>query len=532
MKVIKEFDLDLSVLPAEITVRRFSVIGDDGAVFTLEIKNEDGYYYNFITRSFQVLKSGLYDEIINGRFFEGDIFFPAVTDNDQYDISLSAQPITTSHTDYNEVRFGDGSLDINSSTGSNSLLMTKVIYQYLDQTLTISPYSVGGTIEVGSLVNDTITLSRGLTAAKQAFSISCAVTSATKCYQIIKQPLSSDVISFIEPVIGDAPITIHGENIYPLITTALDGTSEGGTTVNGASSGTTVTTHVASATIATVGDRVLGNAALAAATVTVATVSGGNIFTISEAISIADDLPLSFSNQVNYQWPIDNFAHVIKEGMILVPNTNITASSSIGAYKDTITIFPNTKDEEIIVKKEVQPTSTLAIKPVITRGDISTQEGAVVFDKQQVLALVGDTLKVGGYGKSEILRVYGYDVIFSDLVIALTPVTTKTTAASAGGSSASVVVASRNGILDDVSTVSGIGINSALASPLVDTGAGAVSGAGTIVLDAVQSLESGITLTFANAGQTATITGNIQVLKAGTASQTLRFDVNKLLSIT
>ena len=114
----------------------------------------------------------------------------------------------------------------------------------------------------------------------------------------------------------------------------------------------------------------------------------------------------------------------------------------------------------------------------------------------------------------------------------LTPITTTTTAASAGGSSTSVVVASRTGILDAVSTVSGIGINPALANPTVASGAGAVTGAGTIVLDAVQSLESGATLTFAGAGQTATITGDIQVLKAGTANQTLRFDINKLLSIT
>jgi hypothetical protein len=141
-------------------------------------------------------------------------------------------------------------------------------------------------------------------------------------------------------------------------------------------------------------------------------------------------------------------------------------------------------------------------------------------------------LKVGGYGTHQIKSVYGYDLIFSDLAITLTPVTTTTTAASAGGSSANVVVASRTGILDDVSTVSGIGINPRLANPIVDSGAGAVAGAGTIVLDAAQSLESGITLTFANAGLTATITGNIQVLKAGNAAQTLRFDVDKLLSVT
>ena len=603
-KVISDFILDLSPLTASASTRQFSIVGDSEAVFNLEIKNEDGYYYNFITNTFQVSKAGLYNEQISVTDFRGSIVFPVVTDNDQYDISLSTQPTTTIHANYNEVRFGDGSLDINSSTGSNSLLITKVIYQYVDQTLTIGPYSVDGTIEVGSPVTDTVTLSRGLTADKQAFSIACSVSTAAKCYRIIKQPVSNDVIAFVEPEAGDEPITIPGENIYPTATAAFTGDDINGAitsgavvrmdntdlsavikvgdkittpvttdTVNGArdASGVAVTMDAAVATKMAVGDIVTGNAALNAGRFTVASLDSTNVFSLSSAVAIADGVtltfsskinrslttvtvvetsgtatdftmsqaiqfrdnaPLTFFNQMNYQWPISNFAHILKEGMVVVSSTNITADTSIRTYQDTVTEFPGTKNQKIIIKKEVSAISTLAIKPIITRGDISTQKGAVVFDKQQVLALGGTALKIGGYGQNEIFRVSGYDVVFSDLAIALTPITTTTTAASSGGSSASVVVASRNGILDDVSTVSGIGINPKLANPIVDSGAGAVTGAGTIVLDAVQSLESGATLTFPGAGQTATITGYIEVLKAGAANETLRFDVTKLLSIT
>ena len=50
--------------------------------------------------------------------------FPSITDNDQYDIYLFAgSAFDTIHADYKEVRFGDGSLDINSSKGSNSSLL-------------------------------------------------------------------------------------------------------------------------------------------------------------------------------------------------------------------------------------------------------------------------------------------------------------------------------------------------------------------------------------------------------------------------
>jgi len=600
-KVIREFNLDLSALSAVQSVRRFSVIGEEGAVFSVEIKNEDNYYYNFVIRAFQAGKTGLYDTIISNRKFEEDIYFPTVTDNDQYDISITAQPLTTRHANHVEVRFGDGSLDINSSTGSSSLLMTKVIYQYVDQTLTISPYSAGGTIEVSATVSDTITLSRGLTAGKQAFSIACSVATAAKCYRIIKQPVSNDVIAFVEPVAGSAPITIEGENIYPTATAAFTGDDVNGAvtsgtnvrmdatdisafikpgdkittpvttdTVNGDFSGgaTAITMDTAVATKMAVGDQVTGNAVLNAGLFTVASIDSTNVFslnasaaiadgatltfsskvnrslttvgplfpatetdfTMSQAIQFRDNAPLTFFNQMNYQWPIDDFTHILKKGMTVVPGTNVTADSSIADYKDTITIFPNTVKEKTIVKKKVSATSTLSLKPVITRGDISTQAGAITFNKQQPLLLAGDTLKIGGYGESEISRVYGYDVIFSDLAIALTPITTTTTAAV--NNSTSVPVTSRNGILDDVSTVSGIGINPKLVDPTVDTGAGAVTGSGTLVLTAAQTLENGTTLTFANAGQTATITGYVHVLRAGNANQTLRFDVNKLLSIT
>mgnify|MGYP003674215076 FL=1 len=605
MKVINEFKLDLSSLPALTSTRQFSVLGENGAGFDLEIKNEDSYYYNFVTNAFQAAKAGLYNQVIAGGYVEGNITFPTITDNDQYDISLTANPLTTKHANRAEVRFGDGSLDINSSTGSNSILLTKVIYQYVDQTLTITTYSPNGTIELASQVNDTITLARGSAVNEQAFSIACSVSTASKCYRIIKQPAASDLFSFVTPAIGAAPINIPGENIYPTATAAFTGDDVNGAitsgsvvrmdntdlsavikvgdkittpvttgNVNGDFSGgaTAITMGDAVATIMAKGDQVttgdpahmlnagvflvasldstdvfsLDNSASIAnttelifsskinrslTTVTVVETSGtATDFTMSQAIQFRDNAPLTFFNQKNYRWPISNYANIVKEQMVVEPGTNVTADTSLAIYQDTVTLFPNTLQEEIIVKEEALAVSTIGINPVITRGDVSTQAGNVVFDKQQILALAGDNVNIGGYGTTRLLDVSGYSVILSDLAIALTPITTTTTGAV--DNSTSVPVTSRNGILDDVSTVSGIGINPALVDPTVDTGAGAVTGAGTLVLTAAQTLESGATLTFAGAGQTATITGNIQVVKAGSANQSIRFDVEKLLSIT
>ena len=215
---------------------------------------------------------------------------------------------------------------------------------------------------------------------------------------------------------------------------------------------------------------------------------------------------------------------------IITHSTNLTADTTVADYLDTTTVFAGTEQEKVLVNVSLPAIDTLGLKPVITRGEITTQAGTVIFDKQQKLALAGDALRIGGYGEIEIQRLHGWEVAFSDIKVELTPVTTTTTGAVS--SSTSVPVAERAGILDDVSTVSGIGIDASVTAPTVDTGAGAVTGAGTLVLTAAQTLESGITLTFAGAGTIATITGNIEILKAGSYGATLSLDVEKLLSIT
>ena len=107
----------------------------------------------------------------------------------------------------------------------------------------------------------------------------------------------------------------------------------------------------------------------------------------------------------------------------------------------------------------------------------------------------------------------------------------RTTTTAAVVNSTTVPVASVNGILPGTTTVSGIGIDASVADPTVNSRS-VTSGAGDIVLSAAQNLESGVTLTFADSGQVATITGNIEILKAGTADQVIYFDLEKLLTTT
>ena len=606
MKIINNFSLDLSDLPATTETRSFVVTGTNNAMFSLEIKNEDNYYYNFTTNAFQAARVRLENQILTSGVFRGSIVFPTITDDDHYDIYLFAEG-DTKHAEYREVRFEDGTIDINSSTGSNSLLLKKIIYQYTDITLTLAAYNPTAAFTIGSLVNDTFTLSRGKSGGKVPFTISCSSASGAS-FKILRQPIESDILSFVSPTVGSAPEKLPGEDEYPAVRNEAGDTVDGAITGGGSDIKVVMDTNVAS-TMA-VGDKILSatstdtvdgavssgikvvmdnNVAgkmaigdritssdtelgpiLEASVVTVAALNpdGDNVkeFSMSEAVAIGDGTTLTFtpkcnrslttvaalnpdgdnakefsmsqniglvdgrtltfSARKNYQWPLNDINN-IEEGMIVVPSTNVTSGTRVGRYLDITTINENTPLERKIIKNQAPAINTKSQKPTIVKGLVTGQAGNVVFSSQQVLALAADTLKIGGYGTAKVLSVYGYDIKFTNLAVALTTVTTTTTSASSN--STSVAVAARDGILNSTSTVSGIGINPDVTDPTVNSGANA-TGAGTIVLSAAQTLESGITLTFAGAGKVATITGDMEIIKAGTADATLRFDVEKILT--
>ena len=442
-KIIKRFDLDLSDLPAATKHRKFTILGDYGAEFILEIKNEDDSYYNFHTNAFQAGKTNLEKTIEDKGTYTSLIVFPTVTDNDHYDIYLTAK-LGTKHVEYNEVRFADNSVDINSSTGSDSLIMQKIIYQYTPLTLTLQGYSIGSTV-AGTFGTTAIEVDRGNSYPKTAFSFT-TTAGATAAYRILRQPTSDDVLSFVQPVVGAAPEKLPGEN--------------------------------------------------------------------------------TSSDTVFYQWPVNNI-NKIKPGMILVPGGNGTADSIVSSYQDVITIFANTEKERSIIQNSAPAVNTKSQSATVVDGLVTVQPGNIVFDKQQILALAGDTLKIGGYGEGQVLDVHGYNLKFTDLAIALTAPTTTTTAVS--NNSTTLTVADREGVINSVSRVGGIGIDSSVQNPLITSGGGA-DGAGAWTAGATQTLESGVTLTVENTGRVATITGNIEVINAGTADATLRFDVNNLLS--
>ena len=603
-KIIRTFDLDLSNIPSSGESRSFTIVGDIEAKFTLEIKdNTTNYYYNFFTNTFQLAAYRL-DASLDSGSYNGYINFPAVTgSSDRYDINLLAKH-GTKHARYREVRFADGTVDINSSKGSNSLMLQKVIYQYSSLTLSLQGLSQNSTV-LGAFSIDTITLDRNKS-AKKSFSITATAPSHVS-YSIRKAVESQDALALITTTVDNgSPEALPGEDIYPDVTSTdtVDGDFTAGTatqlvldtdvvgniavgdkitiattdltdTVDGAvSSGVKVVMDNNVATKMAVGDRVTGSlsgityAQLDASIITVAALNpdGDNAkeFSLSEAVALddaavltftpkcnretftvaalnpdedntkefsyidnaggtssrlglRDGATLSFSNQKNKKWLVADISSFQNNSEI--SGVNIVAN----------TRNSNTINEQTITNYSAPFKSAENKKPTVSEGLVTAQPGYVVFDTPQTLTLKNTTITTLGYNESSISSIYDYNVRFTNLAIALTPVTTTTTAAV--DSSTTVPVASVNGFLPGTTTISGIGIDAGVADPTVSS-RNVTSGTGNVVLSAAQTLESGVTLTLGNTGQIATITGDIEVVKAGTANQVIYFDLEKLLTTT
>ena len=74
-KVISGFNLDTSGVKQSGEKRKFTILGDRGAVFSLEIR-EGVNYYNFETGLFQTAKTRLNDISIIRSSYTGNIIFP------------------------------------------------------------------------------------------------------------------------------------------------------------------------------------------------------------------------------------------------------------------------------------------------------------------------------------------------------------------------------------------------------------------------------------------------------------------------
>lgn len=545
-KTIKAFNINTKNLKAIGESRTINIVGENDATFNLEIQNGAKAYYNFQTKSFQTQKTKLSATISNSNYVV-TVVFPTVSAADQYDFFLFSGE-NTIHNKYNEVRFADGSLDINSSTGSNSNLMQKVIFQTLNVTATISHHSPNGTIVASIGGNRSVEVPVGSSRSKIPFSLVLTASNAANSFEIIRQPVADDVAVFFTAVVGE-PIAIPGENIHPNITTAADSTSNGGTRVD-STNDAEITMYVVASTVAKVGDKVTAPGVshkLNSDTVhTVTSVSSGTgkTFEISPVVVIADDLTLAFSNQRNFRWELSSTSQNLSRlspGMVQLQEPNFfDRSAFISNYLEQVTIFENEANEYTIDKVSVPAIDLRGLKPTITRDNTTkvvteiwgsaSNPIHVTFSQQAKRAFGGGAnAKIFSTGEDEVYRILGWDVEFTDLKATLSPVVTNTSSSTIGASSTTVGVDSRIGIVDGISTVSGIGINPGAVNPTVVSGANSQSASGNIVLSSAQALEDNAELTFANASRVVTITGFIKIKDTSDKNISLNLLTEKFL---
>jgi len=592
-KIIRQFNMDFGDMAADGGSRTFTVVGDAGSIFSLEIKNEDSYYYNFKTQTFSSTKSKLKQQVIgNNGEYSGNIIFPSITDNDHYDIYLWAESAyDTEHAPVNEVRFGNDTLDINSTVGSNSNLVQKIIYQYTDTTITIIPWmNTGGGSAVNwlnSYVADTVVIGRGKSVKK---SFSCTVQApTTKAMQILRQPQEGDffkeiLVEFkrLTPAVADAnPYLIQGEDIWA--EAAQRETNNGGTggqtrlqtTLNGAIEETN--RLVLDANVVTgkvqVGDRVTGY--LQAVSGEKVSCSGGTNGPNTEVtlvthvnpdddnvneIQVDRNLTASEGQTIYFNAPyykrFRTDASVGGAGVLglksghkmseIYKETNPDVAGgapgdtdvgsmpgTIAPYEDSTTYTVENINEDGSLTEITRENINISypaidissIKPTITNGKITAQDGVITFSEPHkfdlaVQGLMGNVHFVDkglGWAKS----IHDTEIRVTNLKVELTKPTTTTT--SGVSNSTTVPVADREGTIQNVSTVSGIGIAAGTANPTVASAT--ADGAGSWTLSAAQTLENGITLTVENTSRNATITGDIEIISCGDANFNLILDV-------
>ena len=698
-KTITSFVISTSTLNLRGENRNFIITGTPGFNFYLEVLSASGLYYNFISNAFQATATRFTSKNGNIAKYRSKIHFPLSGSATTYTIRLFAMP-GTKHNNYYEVRLADGSVDVNNSIGSNSLLLSKTIDQKANKTITLSAISFSSLTTFSGSTTTSQTFSASGGAIGQAPFLIPLTVGATHSVLGKRLPDENDLGVYVQRTIGANPIDIPGENIYPTATGAFTGDDVNGAvtsgsvvrmdntdlsavilvgdkittpvttdtvncsdcssataiimdaavatkmavgdrvtgntvlgateitvaainvgsdantfslssavaiadgttltfsskinrslttvtvvetsstdTVNGArdASGVAVTMDAAVASKMAVGDIVTGNTALDAGTFTVASLDSTNVFSLSSAVAIADDVtltfrtatdftmsqaiqfrdnaPLTFFNRMNFRWPISDVTGLM-DGVI-ASGTNTTANAVISTYKAPKIYNANT-EEEVVIQKQKPPAVGIApVKAVITKNATTksvrvVQEGYITFNEQQKLALGGDTLKFVAKGMERIKHMTDWDLSVSDITLTVTNPTTTTTAAV--NSSTSVPIASGDGIMDDVSTVSGIGIsNSALSlgeevvsivkSPTV-TNIGSYSGTtATLTLSTPQTLESGTVLTFSGgAGRTINVGGKLTVNEVGKSfganedlvnwNGVVFFDVDKFLTAT
>ena len=560
---IISFNFETRDVLNEGEIRRFSVIGDEGAVFSLEIYDNTGKYYNFYTNTWSTTKAMLSKKSIGGDY-TSSIKFDALPDSSlkTYTVNLYAETvynIRTSHASYAEVRNADNSININKSTGSDSGMLTKIIYQDALKTLKLSCVAP-------SLYNASTNTVAATTSSTNRITIdsgdgSSDVATNSKIVQVGDKVTETGIAAGLHALV--TKINPDRDNTNEIEISISDSVTNNETiTFTPPFNGMTPhdddsDTGSSSSTISS------GNNSTVAFSVTLTALAGRNFNVLkvpttddlcayttvtfgSAALAIEDEN--TSSDSVFFRWPVTNIAN-LKRGMTLDPartgtGVNTTTPASISNYATTVTqqvlkegdydnyIDNDTVDDVLVPAVDAYGNDVTAVD---RNGRITAQAGNIVFNVQQLDALKSDSgVRIFAHGQKGIEELTGVNVELN--VTGMTysgstnPVTAaaSTTTSGAVSSSTTIGLADVGGVSQGM-TVSGVGINAAVVNPTV-VSKSTNDGAGNIVVSAAQTLESGQTLFFNGGTETITITGTLKVSNMAINNVDIFFDVERFLT--
>ena len=614
-KTIKNFNISTKDISHLGESRSFTIQGDEGAIFSLEIYDDEATpnYYNFNTQTWSTTKSGLYNIEIQGGQYSDSITFPilgfvdatcdynndptidhdddngaiqagmlvtgtgipngatvsSVTSDTRFELSASTTGgsvtngalrfsklkthnvdlravtkynIKTTHRQLVEVRNPDNSININASSGSNSDLLRKLLYQDVKKILHLSAifptdeFSSVGTVDNSSVLDPNTTtriiLDQDATnpkIVKVGDHITCSGVADSIGMNVVQINPDGDNVKEIEINIADS--ISDGDDIT--FDPALKSTTITNDTITTSTSKdfTTNFTVVCTAN----GGRTLSSFR----TPTINDFCAVKQITF-ESAALAISGENTSSSSVFYRWPITNIAG-LSEGMMLDPGrsstgTNTTTPASISKYRTTLSstelderkyytdIVTTTLDDVVVPGVD---SFSNPITSVDRNGVVTAQKGNIVFNVQQADALKSDAnVRILAYGKRQIKDMTGVDIELSNITLTPTQISTTTTAAVNNSTTIPVTDVTNISI---ASTMRGVNVDSTVANPTV-TLKSAYTGAGNLTVSSNQTLESGQTLFFDNASNVITITGTISVKNMALSDTTLYFDIERFLT--
>ena len=524
------------------------ISGDPGIVFSIEVyEGARASYYNFKTKLWTTTPYKKTNIQATSGKLNVNVIFPGQSSLKTFTINVYAETvenIKTKHATFARANFADGSLYLNRSSGSDSNVVTKILYQDVIKNLTLSTFAPSKTHQSTGTTNGAVSSNRMIIDEDATDPSIVEVGDLISCTGIATA--LGVLVTKINP---------DGDNTHEIEMSAADVVSDGvtvtffpafrGLTPNNVSSTTgRAALEVVSGsygsfnfliTLAAIGSRGFSQTRLP----TTEDLCFINSVTFGEDASpiTGEDI----SGHTFYRWPVENTAN-LANGMALDPSrastgANTTTPAEISDYSVNKTLQKiNTSnryytDVENYTEQDTYVSGVDNVSNPITtidrNGRVTARAGNIAFSVQQADALKEDAnVLIIAQGAEAIFQATGMEVEISNTSITPTQVSTTTTAAS---SASTTIALTEVGNVLVGQTVRGVGINAAVANPTV-VGKSVATGGGNIVVSSAQTLEDGVTLFFDGTSNELLIRGTIAITNMPITDTNLFFNVEGFLA--